>query len=268
MRANSDGTFGFSPDAGIGALLRIASKTTAEVLPLKGKLPVVISYNTTPKENRSVRASSASPRACSGDMYATVPTATPGLVRKASRAVAVGGALSPIASDARRPSDDQLGQTEVQNLGLPARGHEDVGGLEVAMNNALRVSGVQRIHNLTCQIQERPCLDRLSSYAMLERLAFQQLHDDEGLPSVLDAFVDIVDRADVRMIQSRGGACFTPEPLQRLNVLGQLFWEETSGRRGGAGGCRRPCRPLPFRRCRASPGRDNVRLLGRSSPAG
>ena len=62
------GTFGFSPVADSGALLRSASKTTAEVLPLKGNVPVVISYNTTPKENRSVRASSSSPRACSGDM--------------------------------------------------------------------------------------------------------------------------------------------------------------------------------------------------------
>ena len=87
------------------------------------------------------------------------------------------------------------------------------------MNNALRVSGVQRIHNLTRQLQERPCLQWLSSDVMLERLPLQQLHDDEGLPAVLDAFVDIVDRADVRMIQRRGGTCFPPEPLQRFNVF-------------------------------------------------
>ena len=41
---------------------------------------MAISYNTAPKENRSVRASSSLPLACSGDMYATVPTVLPGCV--------------------------------------------------------------------------------------------------------------------------------------------------------------------------------------------
>jgi hypothetical protein len=58
-------------------LSRIALNTTAEVLPGKGGLPVAISYSTVPSEEMSVRASSASPRARSGDMYATVPTAVP-----------------------------------------------------------------------------------------------------------------------------------------------------------------------------------------------
>jgi hypothetical protein len=47
-------------------------------------VPVHISYSTAPNENRSVRASSSFPRTCSGDMYATVPSALPGLVRCSS----------------------------------------------------------------------------------------------------------------------------------------------------------------------------------------
>ena len=39
-----------------------------EVSPRNGSVPVAISYSTAPKENRSVRASSSFPRACSGDM--------------------------------------------------------------------------------------------------------------------------------------------------------------------------------------------------------
>jgi hypothetical protein len=47
----------------------------------------------TQTKNRSVRSSSFSPRTCSGDMYATVPMAEPGLVSKASSvAVAIPGA--------------------------------------------------------------------------------------------------------------------------------------------------------------------------------
>ena len=49
------------------------------VSPLKAGRPVTISYNTAPSENRSDRPSTASPRACSGDMYAAVPMTAPGL---------------------------------------------------------------------------------------------------------------------------------------------------------------------------------------------
>jgi hypothetical protein len=68
IRSRSAGISGFSRTGAIGAWWRIASKTTAEVVPVKACCPVAISYRTTPKEKMSVRASSASPRACSGDM--------------------------------------------------------------------------------------------------------------------------------------------------------------------------------------------------------
>ena len=40
----------------------------ASVAPLNGGRPVTISYSTAPSEKRSVRTSTSSPRACSGDM--------------------------------------------------------------------------------------------------------------------------------------------------------------------------------------------------------
>src|SRR5262249_27320824 len=74
------GRSGFNLVAGAGARLRIDSKITPEVAPRNGGMPGAISYKTTPKENRSVRASSSFPLTCSGDMYATVPSTLPGLV--------------------------------------------------------------------------------------------------------------------------------------------------------------------------------------------
>jgi hypothetical protein len=59
----------------------MASKIAAEVLPLNGRVPVAISYKRTPKEKRSVRGSNSLPRVCSGDIYATVPSVLPGLVK-------------------------------------------------------------------------------------------------------------------------------------------------------------------------------------------
>jgi len=46
----------------------MALKMTPEAAPEKACRPVAISYNTNPKEKRSVRASSSSQRTCSGDM--------------------------------------------------------------------------------------------------------------------------------------------------------------------------------------------------------
>ena len=59
---------GFRRTGGIGARSRIASKMTADVAPEKAGRPVAISYSTRPREKRSLRPSSALPRACSGDM--------------------------------------------------------------------------------------------------------------------------------------------------------------------------------------------------------
>ena len=66
----------------------MASKIAADVAPENGRTPVAISYSTTPKLNTSVRASSSLPSVCSGDMYATVPSAAPGLVSWRSLKVA------------------------------------------------------------------------------------------------------------------------------------------------------------------------------------
>src|SRR6266478_5298086 len=54
---------------------------------------------------------------------------------------------------------------------------------------------------------------------MLESLAFQEFHAKEGLTVVI---VDLVDRADVRMIESRSRARFPLKPLQRLRIAGEL----------------------------------------------
>jgi hypothetical protein len=67
--------------AGGGSESRIALKMSAEVSPWNGNDPVAISYSTAPNENKSVRESSSFPFACSGDIYATVPSVLPGLVR-------------------------------------------------------------------------------------------------------------------------------------------------------------------------------------------
>src|SRR5207244_2588092 len=93
IRSSSKGTSGFRRTAVVGSRSRIALKINAEVSPRNGSVPVHISYSTAPKEKRSVRASSSFPLTCSGDIYATVPSVEPGLVRCSSEPIVA----SPIA---------------------------------------------------------------------------------------------------------------------------------------------------------------------------
>src|SRR5215472_18422505 len=79
-------------------LFRMASKITPEVRPENACWPVAISYSTAPKENRSVRPSKSSPRTCSGDIYATVPKAKPGLVSDSCDIEDMGSPQVPAAS--------------------------------------------------------------------------------------------------------------------------------------------------------------------------
>ena len=96
MRSSSGGSLGFKRTGAVGALLRMALKIAADVFPSNGRRPVDISYSTTPKENRSVRASSSSPSVCSGLMYATVPSAEPGEVRSLTLTPTVGPAVASV----------------------------------------------------------------------------------------------------------------------------------------------------------------------------
>ena len=91
------GSCGFRRTGDTGSRFRMASKIIAEVSPWNGTLPVAISYKTAPNENRSVRRSSSFPFACSGDMYATVPTAVPGLVRNCRSGPAVAAVIPSAA---------------------------------------------------------------------------------------------------------------------------------------------------------------------------
>ena len=113
------------------------------------------------------------------------------------------------------PCQPEIGQLH-HGVGLT---DQDVGGLDVPVDDSLGVSRLQGIGNLRAQLQkliggERPLPDDLGEW-----LALQELHDDEVLGVVL---LDGVDRTDVGMVQGRGGPGFTLEPFQGRLVLGHV----------------------------------------------
>ncbi len=130
----------------------------------------------------SARRSTASPRACSGAISAAVPTTipwvTPAFVVSASRVI-------------RR---SHLGKTEIEDLDATARSDEDVRRLDVAMDDAGGMRGVQRVGNLDPCAEPRIYTERAGGEPILQRRTLQVLHDDERKPVLL---ADVMDGADV-----------------------------------------------------------------------
>ena len=130
----------------------------------------------------------------------------------------------------------RLGQAKVEDLGLsgvPAcgSGYEDVGGLDVAVDDAFGVRGHQPVGNLNRQVEKRRRLERTSLHQALESASLEELHDHEWLAQVL---ADVIDGADVGMIQGRGCARLAPKAFQRLGA----------GSRRPARSAMRPAKPF------------------------
>ena len=101
-------------------------------------------------------------------------------------------------------------QSEIQNFGMSAIGHENVRGLDIPVDDALGVRGVERVRHLHTEVQDFSQFQRLAADAVPQRLPLQQLHGDEVLAV---GFIDFVDRADIGMVERRGGKGLALESL-------------------------------------------------------
>ena len=93
------------------------------------------------------------------------------------------------------------------------------------MHDPLGMRCRQRVRHLHRDVHEllrvhRLPLGRLLANALLQALALQLLHHDEGLAFVI---VDVVDRADIRMGQLRRRPRLARKALQRARVLHQVI---------------------------------------------
>ena len=116
-----------------------------------------------------------------------------------------------------------LGQTKVQQLRLPIRSDEQVSRLDVAMDNSLAMRGRQPIRNPYRQFQQRLGLDELLPDPVLQRHTLKKLHRNEAEVIV---GIDLINRADIRMVQRRSRPSLPPEPLQRQLILGHIRRQE------------------------------------------
>src|SRR5262249_25369521 len=101
-----------------------------------------------------------------------------------------------------------------------------VRGLQIAMDDAPPVCGVERVGDLNRQLQRQGCWKCASPQSLLQRLAVEVLHDEIG-DAVLVA--NVVHRANVRMAQAGNGVCLTLEPRTPRGVVGDAGVKNLEG---------------------------------------
>ncbi len=114
-------------------------------------------------------------------------------------------------------------EAEIEDLGLAAIGDEDVCRLDVAMDDAFAVGGVEGVGHADRQVEQSIDRERAHGDAVLQGDALQKLHRDKGPAVVL---VDVVNRADVRVVERTGGAGLALEALESRMVGGDVVGQE------------------------------------------
>ena len=94
------------------------------------------------------------------------------------------------------------------------------------MHDALGVGRVQRVRHVDGDSQQLLDFQRAVADQMLQGLAFQVLHDNERGPII---FADVIDGANVGMIQCRSGLGLAAKAAQRLLVAGNVLGEKLEG---------------------------------------
>ena len=216
MRSSSAGSAGLSRDGGIGSRLRIASKMTADVS--RERLAAPSPSRRAPRRTRTGRCARRAPRRAPARATCRPPCRAP-----------CPGWSGARSADDRRSACDTLGRARASApslarpksriLACPRSVTKMFAGLMSRWTMPLRVRGLERVGDLRSRARAAvaACSGR-PAIRCLQRLALEQLHHDERPPVVL---ADVVDRADVRVVQGGRRPRLALEALERLRVLRQ-----------------------------------------------
>jgi hypothetical protein len=140
----------------------------------------------------------------------------------------VGGRAEHLARLGHLLLPGEAGDAEVADAQPVALVEQQVGRLDVAVDDARGVGGVEPGGRLAQPAQGALRLDLLAAAQHVgDRAAAHELHDHEGAPVVLG---DVVDRHDVRVRgEAGGGARLALEALAGTLVLAEVLGEDLDG---------------------------------------
>src|SRR5271169_2105956 len=111
-------------------------------------------------------------------------------------------------------------QPKIENLGLTSLSDKDIRRLNVTVHNSARVRRIESIRDLNPEFEQLCRLERTPVNRVFQGRAVQILHGNESLPIFL---ADVIDRADVRMVQGGSSLRFTLEAAKGLRIFGHLI---------------------------------------------
>jgi hypothetical protein len=94
-------------------------------------------------------------------------------------------------------SADLIFARRIENLGMAALGHENIRGLDVAMDDSFSVSSFQCVRYFDSQFEHPLERQRLTVEKVPERLPIKKLHGNKRLAVV---FADLINGANIGMV--------------------------------------------------------------------
>ena len=119
----------------------------------------------------------------------------------------------------RRRAGNDLSQSKIQYLCVTALGDENVCRLDVTVNDALGMRGVQPVGDVYCEYKKLFQFQRLPLNLVLQSHAVEKLHADERFAIFL---AEVVNRADIGVVKRRGGLCFALKSAQNHGIAGHV----------------------------------------------
>ena len=126
----------------------------------------------------------------------------------------------------RVPPGEKFGEAEIEDFRGAAFHDENVCGLDVAVQDAILVRGIERVGELDADFHCAWNRQGAAFEQTVQRLAVEEFHHNEG---VALAFLDRVNGADARMIQGGSRARFPEKSFQRLRGAVRLLGKKLQG---------------------------------------